>query len=143
MFALRSAVALTCSIAAGGRRQTDSHLTPEVGQAEENTAEALESITPHGGDGHLISLSASFQVAPTVGDMPVKTKVTLFMSHGSPAASELCIERQLIAKDEVSATHFAQALTDYYAAQKKFFGRDPPVTWQELTAWRMWSMESV
>ena len=59
MFALRSAVALTCLVAAAGRRHSDSYLTPEVGQAEEKTAEALESITPHGGDGHLIPLSAS------------------------------------------------------------------------------------
>ena len=45
MFALRSAVALTCLVAAAGRRHSDSYLTPEVGQAEEKTAEALESIT--------------------------------------------------------------------------------------------------
>ena len=136
MFALHSAVALTCLVAAAGRRHSDSYLTPEVGQAEEKTAEALESITPHGGDGHLIPLSASFQVAPTMGDMPVKTRMTLLMSHVSTAASEIGIVCQLTAKDEVSATNFAQALTDFYAAQIKLIGRAPPVTWHELTAWR-------
>ena len=139
MFALRSAVALTCLVAAAGRRHRDSYLTPEVGQAEEKTAEALESITPHGGDGHFIPLSASFQVAPTMGDMPVKTRITLLMSHVSTAASEsskVGIVCQLTAKDEVSATNFAQALTDFYAAQIKLIGRAPPVTWHELIAWR-------
>jgi hypothetical protein len=71
-----------------------------------------------------------------MGDMPVKTRMTLLMSHVSTAASEIGIVCQLTAKDEVSATNFAQALTDYYAAQLKFFGRAPPVTWHELTAWR-------
>ena len=135
MFALHSAVALTCLIAAAGRRHSDSYLTPEVGQAEEKTAEALESITPHGGDGHLTPLSASFQVAPTMGDMPVKTRMTLLMSHVSTAASEIGIVCQLTAKDEVSATNFAQALTDFYAAQLESKSA-PPVTWHELIALR-------
>ena len=68
--------------------------------------------------------------------MPVKTNMTLLMSHVSTAASELGIECQLTAKDEVSATHFDKALTDYHAGQINFVGRAPPVTWHELTARR-------
>eukprot|EP00435_Cladocopium_sp_Y103_P006542 s2117_g2.t1 len=129
MFALRSAVILTCLAAAVGRRHIDglNHLTP-MEQAEEKTAEAIESITPHGGDEHLIPLSASFQVAPTMGEMPIKTKMTLLMNHVSTASEPISIVCQLTAKDEASATHFVQTLKDLVEAERQLAGHPLPVT---------------
>ena len=133
MFALRSAVVLTYLVVATGRRHADSlgQLNPEdVAKAEEKTAEVLESLTPHGGDGKMIPIEASFQVASTMGDMPVKTKMTLLMSHVSTASdsetpSLVC---QLTAKNEVAASNFAKSLKEYWDAKVAFLGMAPPVT---------------
>ena len=133
MFALRSAVVLTYLVVATCRRHADSlgQLNPEdVAKAEEKTAEVLESLTPHGGDGKMIPIEASFQVASTMGDMPVKTKMTLLMSHVSTASdsetpSLVC---QLTAKNEVAASNFAKSLKEYWDAKVAFLGMAPPVT---------------
>eukprot|EP00435_Cladocopium_sp_Y103_P034943 s288_g9.t1 len=105
-------------VAAAGRRHTESldQLKPEevVEKVEEKTIEAIESISPPvgGDDGKLIPLSASFQVAPTMGEMPVKTKLTLSLSHEpSPAADSLSIICHLTAKDAAAAEKFAEEMT--------------------------------
>ena len=132
MFALRSAVVLTYLVVATGRRHAGrvGQLNPEdVAKAEEKTAEVLESLTPHGGDGRMIPIEASFQVAPTMGDMPVKTKMTLMMSHVSTAPQEpVSLVCQLTAKNEVAATNFAKSLKEYYDGTLALRNMTLPVT---------------
>ena len=132
MFALRSAVVLTYLVVATGRRHAErvGQLNPEdVAKAEEKTAEVLESLTPHGGDGRMIPIEASFQVAPTMGDMPVKTKMTLMMSHVSTAPQEpVSLVCQLTAKNEVAATNFAKSLKEYYDGTLALRNMTLPVT---------------
>eukprot|EP00438_Fugacium_kawagutii_P019452 Skav230455 [mRNA] locus=scaffold186:20498:24661:+ [translate_table: standard] len=129
--AFRSALVLTCLVVAAGRRHAESPslLSPEmdVGQVEEKAAEMLESITPEGSDdGHLIPVEASFQVAPSMADISSKTKLTLHLAHVPTPAEPVSVIATFTAKDEESATRFADSLRDYYTFDDP--SRGAPVT---------------